>query len=94
MPRMPRGSKPAARQPKQAKIVTESPTHSIKVVTADALEEVRDLEKTLVRDQADLFKSQLFIRSCRVADFCLALGAYEKDSQFFREYSYIVANRS
>ena len=63
------------------------------LVTSDALEEVRGLEKTLVADQAGLFTKKLFVRSCRAADFCLALGAYEKDSQFFTEYSYIVANR-
>jgi len=74
-------------------VIAESFTHKVTLVTSDALEEVRGLEKTLVADQAGLFKKKLFVRSCRAADFCLALGAYEKDSQFFTEYSYIVANR-
>ena len=60
------------------------------LVTTDALEEVRGLEKMLVADQAVLFKKKLFVRSCRAADFCFVWGAYEKDCQFFREYSYIV----
>ncbi|CAE7945352.1 zmpB [Symbiodinium sp. KB8] len=74
-------------------VLAENTKHKVTLVTTDALEEVRGLEKMLVGDQAALFKKKLFVRSCRAADFCLALGAYEKDCQFFREYSYIVANR-
>ncbi|CAE7801694.1 Tanc2 [Symbiodinium sp. CCMP2592] len=84
-----------AREKLQGKpeVIAESFTHKVTLVTTDALEEVRGLEKTLVADQAGLFKRKLFVRSCRAADFCLALGAYEKDGQFFAEYSHIVANR-
>ena len=47
----------------------------------------------LVADQAVLFKKKLFVRSCRAADFCSVWGAYEKDCEFFREYSNVVASR-
>ncbi|CAE7518982.1 unnamed protein product [Symbiodinium sp. CCMP2592] len=77
----------------EPKVIADTFTHKVTLVTSDALEEVRLLEKTLVADQAVLFKKKLFVRSCRAADFCLALGAYEKDGQFFAEYSHIVANR-
>ncbi|CAE7801705.1 EEF1AKNMT [Symbiodinium sp. CCMP2592] len=77
----------------EPKVIADTFTHKVTLVTSDALEEVRLLEKTLVADQAVLFKKKLFVRACRAADFCLALGAYEKDGQFFAEYSHIVANR-
>ncbi|CAE7763905.1 unnamed protein product, partial [Symbiodinium sp. CCMP2456] len=47
----------------------------------------------LVVDQAVLFETKLFARSCRKADFCAAWGTFETDGQFFKEYSDIVANR-
>ncbi|CAE7922663.1 TANC2, partial [Symbiodinium necroappetens] len=74
-------------------IIEDSMNHKVTLVTFDALEEVRGLEKMLVADQAVLFKKKLFVRSCRAADFCFVWGAYEKDCQFFREYSDIVASR-
>eukprot|EP00439_Symbiodinium_sp_Y106_P085500 s9_g28.t1 len=82
---------------KEAEVLAETtefrPEYSIELPTADALEEIRQLEKTAVVEQAELFKAQLFFRSCRAADFCSVLGACEKDCQFFREYSDAVANR-
>ena len=61
------------------------------LLTADALEEVRELEKMLVAYQAALFQGHLFVQSCRALDFCSAFGgAKEKDSEFFEESSVIV----
>ncbi|CAE7581236.1 unnamed protein product, partial [Symbiodinium microadriaticum] len=72
-------------------VVAENDSHRVTVVTADALEEVRELQKRLVVYQAKLFQGRLFVQSCRALDFCTAFGgAKEKDSEFFQEYSAIV----
>ncbi|CAE7445000.1 MDH2 [Symbiodinium necroappetens] len=72
-------------------VVAENESHTVTVVTADALEEVRELQKRLVAYQAKLFQGRLFVQSCRAQDFCAAFGgAKEKDSEFFEEHSAIV----
>ncbi|CAE7530640.1 Tanc1, partial [Symbiodinium sp. CCMP2456] len=72
-------------------VLAENTTHKVTLLTADALEEVRELEKMLVAYQAALFQGHLFVQSCRALDFCSAFGgAKEKDSEFFEEYSVIV----
>ena len=72
-------------------VVAENESHRVTVVTADALEEVRELQKMLVAYQAKLFQGRLFVQSCRALDFCTAFGgAKEKDSDFFDEYSVLV----
>ena len=40
------------------------------VVTADALEEVRELQKKLVVYHAKLFQGRLFVQSCRALQLC------------------------
>ncbi|CAE7197964.1 unnamed protein product [Symbiodinium microadriaticum] len=72
-------------------VVAENESHTVTVVTADALEEVRELQKRLVAYLAKLFQGRLFVQSCRAQDFCAAFGgAKEKDSEFFEEHSAIV----
>lgn len=75
----------------EQEVVAENESHRVTVVTADALEEVRELQKRLVAYQAKLFHGRLFVQSCRALDFCTAFGgAKEKDSDFFDEYSVLV----
>ena len=75
----------------EQEVVAENDSHRVTLVSADALEEVRDLQKMLVAYQAKLFQGRLFVQSCRALDFCTAFGgAKEKDSEFFEEYSAIV----
>ncbi|CAE7198292.1 unnamed protein product, partial [Symbiodinium necroappetens] len=62
----------------------------VTLLTDDALEEVRELEKMLVAYQAALFQGHLFVQSCRALDFCSAFGAKETDFEFFEESSMIV----
>ena len=88
--KMPKMAEESTGTPELA-VVAENESHRVTVVTADALEEVRELQKMLVAYQAKLFQGRLFVQSCRALDFCTAFGgAKEKDSDFFDEYSVLV----
>ena len=91
IPKMARAEEGGGGKTPEPEILAEDECHTVTVVTADALQEVRDLQKMLVADQAGLFQGRLFVQSCRAADFCSAFGgAKEKDGEFLDEYSAIV----
>ncbi|CAE7208390.1 cmdD [Symbiodinium natans] len=95
--RLPKSHKSNAKKekpkPQAPEVVAENATHQIELIREEFLEQVRELEKGLVTDQVGLFKTQLFVRACRSADYCAALGAYATDSDFFKQYSNIIERR-
>ena len=78
IPKMARAEEGGGGKTPEPEILAEDECHKVTVVTADALQEVRDLQKMLVADQAGLFQGRLFVQSCRAADFCSALAAPRK----------------
>ena len=64
---------------KDHETVTENDTHFVTNLHAACLGKVRQLEKSLIVDQANLFQNELWCQACRVKDYCDALGAFADD---------------
>ncbi|CAE7847830.1 unnamed protein product, partial [Symbiodinium necroappetens] len=74
MPKMARADSDESTGTPEQEVVAANDSYRVTVVTADALEEVRELQKKLVVYQAKLFQGRLFVQSCRALDFCTAFG--------------------